>query len=368
MTWADERRASQAATRQEKRLDAAAAAELRIKEADAAASRRRKDQTADETVRRNYREQRREKRRKLRAEAVTWLAENRVRLTIALLAVASAVMAIPAMASYGYDVYGGATGVVLPVLSELGAWAFTFAVHDARKNHPNRPVWALLLGVWLFALGGAAMNVMHGIGHGPGDAAVMGFAALAGIVAHQLAVASPRRTQAERAEAKLTRLAHRRATRVRRAAIGDAVAEIDAAGTVTLVYAAGRYRIGKHGGLDAIVEPDRHAGDVLAEEIEAFLAAPPTPDAGGSDTPIVDAPVLTLDPPDEQRESGPKPRTIRAPKQRTIGELREAFRKALADPESGMRPTVADSIRGVLRCAPKSARKLRDEYQNGDLR
>jgi hypothetical protein len=354
MTWADDRRA-----------DRLAAAEIRILEADAKADRDRKSRTADETARRNRRKDRREKRKKFRDDTRVWLTEHRVRLTIALLAIASAVMAIPAMATFGYHVYGSATGVVLPVLSELGAWAFTFAVHEARAKH--KPVWALLAGVWLFAIGGAAMNVAHGIGHGPGDAAVMGFAAIAGIVAHQLAVASPRRSAAERAAARLARLANRRVVRARRAAIGDAVVEVDAAGTVTLVFAAGRYRLAKgpRRRLEAIVEADRHAGDVLAEEIEAFLSEPPKAPPGPADTSIVDAPVLTLDPPADQRESRPTRRTIRAPQQRTFAELQAAFAAALVDPDSPMDPTSAESIRKTLRCAVKTARKLRDEHKNG---
>lgn len=365
MSWAEDRRA-----------DRAAAANDRIREADAAADRRRRDRTADENTRRNRRKERREKRRLLRTGARTWLAGNRVRVTIALLALASAVMAIPAMATYGYHVYGGATGVVLPVLSELGAWAFTFAVHDARRKHA--PVWALLVGVWLFAIGGAAMNVAHGIGHGPGDAAVMGFAAIAGIVAHQLAVASPRKSRTERAEARIERAARKKIEQARQAAIADAVTSIDPSGRVALVFPAGQFRLASKGRLEPVIDPDPFSAEERAiEAARRVLGTSSYPDPSGAgstpggvdDDSIGTSSVGVLDPPDDQRKSSSrrplKRASIPAPKRRSIDEIRQQFKSALADPDVPINPASAESIRQTLGIAPKTARQLRDEHQNG---
>jgi hypothetical protein len=285
-------------------------------------------------------------------------------------------MAIPAMASYGYHVYGGATGVVLPVLSELGAWAFTFAVHDARRKHA--PVWALLVGVWLFAIGGAAMNVAHGIGHGPGDAAVMGFAAIAGIVAHQLAVASPRKSRTERAESRIERAARKKIERARQAAIADAVTSIDPAGRVSLVFPAGQFRLASGGRLEPVIDPDPFGAEERAiEAAHRVLGTLPSPDLAStestSDRPDTDSmgssPIGVLDRPDDQRKSSssrpPARASIPSPKRRSIEEIREQFKSALADPNVPINPASAESIRQTLGIAPKTARQLRNEHQNG---
>jgi hypothetical protein len=202
MSWADDRRA-----------DKLAAAQAEILKADAAAKRRREDRAADLKIRDKVSSDRRSRLTATRKAATAWLGAHQVHATIALLGATSVVMAVPAMAGYGHRIYGAATGVVLPVLSELGAWAFAFAVRTTRKHHPDRPVWALLLGLWLFATGGAALNVLDGLHRGWDAAVVMGFASIAGIVAHQLVVASPRRSAAERAEARLARAARRKIER-----------------------------------------------------------------------------------------------------------------------------------------------------------
>jgi hypothetical protein len=366
MSWADDRRA-----------DKLAAAQAEILKADAAAKRRREDRAADLKIRDKVSSDRRSRLTATRKAATAWLGAHQVHATIALLGATSVVMAVPAMAGYGHRIYGAATGVVLPVLSELGAWAFAFAVRTTRKHHPDRPVWALLLGLWLFATGGAALNVLDGLHRGWDAAVVMGFASIAGIVAHQLVVASPRRSAAERAEARLARAARRKIERARRAAIGDAAASIDPSGQVRLVFAGGEYRLDSRGRLAPILNPDPFAAEAVAiENARRVLGdvADPDPSSPGSapdrpdDDSMGSSTVGVLDRPGDQRKSRSgrplKRGTIPPPKRRSIDEIRQQFESALTDPRSALDPTSAESIRKTLGIAPKTARQLRNEHLN----
>src|SRR5699024_7989916 len=84
---------------------------------------------------------------------------------------------------------------------------------------------------------------------------VMGIVAVAGVVAHQLAVAAPPRSRAERAEARITRQAERKQAAVQRAAVRQATARLDAAGRAELVYDPGAYRL-RRGRLEPVSDPD----------------------------------------------------------------------------------------------------------------
>ncbi|MFJ9787822.1 hypothetical protein ACIRSS_50185 [Amycolatopsis sp. NPDC101161] len=361
-TWTEERRANRAADAEQRRQDAAAALERTLRAQSAAAEQRRTDATVAAKLADKQREARRARRAATLARVAGWLSANRVRLPIYLLAMVSAGMAVPAMAGYGVGVYGDATGAALPALSELGMWAFALAVEVTRHRHPERPVWALQLGTWVFAGVGFGLNVVHGLGRGWDAAVVMGIVSVAGVIAHQLAVASPPRSPAERAAARIERKTLRKVAKVRAAAVRHAVAEIDAEGRARLVFTPGRYTLdGRR--LAAVVDPDRHVADVLDDEIAAFFAQQdqaPRVDDG----PIVDAPILTLDRPNDQRKSTPKRRPPRAPKTRTIEDLRAEFTAALDNPDVAINPTSAESIRKTLHCAPKFARQLRDEHAN----
>ncbi|WP_206793198.1 hypothetical protein [Amycolatopsis sp. MtRt-6] len=361
-SWAEERRTNRAAEAEQRRQDASAALDRKLKAQSAAADQRRADAAAAAKLA-DQRRKTRQAKRKAAWDALTdWLSANRVRLPIYLLALVSAGMAVPAMAGYGVGVYGDATGAALPALSELGMWAFAFAVEVTRHRHPDRPVWALQLGVWVFAGVGFGLNVVHGLGRGWDAAVVMGIVSVAGVIAHQLAVASPPRSSAERAAARIERQTLRKVARVQRAAVRTAVAELGADGTARLVFTPGRYTLdGRR--LAAVVDPDTHAADVLDEEIAAFFAEQDQAPRG-DDGPIVDAPVLTLDPPADQPKSTRKPRPPRAPKTRSIEDLRAAFAAAIDNPDVAINPKSAESIRKTLHCAPKFARQLRDEHVN----
>lgn len=411
----------QAATAEQARLDAVAVAEQARRDAVAAAEveaiRARTETTARQTAteqveqvrqRRNReRERAREARRQRRgARGVrlrAWAVDHVVDLLIYPLAVVSAVMAVPAMAAFGHDVYGSAAGYALPVITELGMWAFALAVQHTRRRHPGRAVWALQLGVWAFAAVAAVLNFLHGLLSdtteglivGLISGAVMAVASVAGVMAHQLVTAAPRQGRAERGAA-------RKVARMRRAAVRAAVAEIGVDGAARLVFAPGRYSLRRRWGRGRRLQPGGLAGlpvtpvlgsdwDEMDHALAALLADPNLSDPDGrrpsQQTGPVAGPVGTLDrdrdqqtpspdrptdrpadrptdrSEDRPRDRGGNRRAKRARRTRSIEELRAEFRAAIeADPGS-IDPGSAESIRTALRCSPARARQLRDEYQ-----
>lgn len=407
-TWAERRREDRAAAAELARRDADAAAE-RALHAEAVraeiAERRRSEQAArDEAVRvarveqsRRVRAERRKRAAARRAAVGVWVARHRVDLLIYPLAVASAVMAVPAMASYGIAVYGGPTGAVLPVLSELGMWAFALAVQSRRRTHPGAPVWALQAGVWAFAAVAGGLNVAHGLDDGLSTGLVMGVVSVAGVIAHQLVTAGARPVR----RLGVVRAAERKLRAARRAALRAAVAEIDTDGDACLVHAPGVYRVRRDRlgrarlaphttpGLP-VADDSAGAGEELAAEVSAWLAEQ-TPPLSSIPVPSADEPaggtgdqhhdpvdigteddrpdghgVATLD----RRAGGrdgehgrrrPRRKATR-PRARSMAELRAELAAAVAAGE--VDPTSAESIRTGLRCAPARARALRDEHRS----
>ncbi|KJE23722.1 hypothetical protein FF36_01907 [Frankia torreyi] len=242
--WATQRLADRMAAREQNRLDldaAAARQAVALAQADERAEKQRAARDAAMS-------RRRARRSAARQAAAGWLAVHTVEVLIYALAVLCAAMAVPAMAVYGLRIYGAVTGVLLPALTELGAWAFAGAVQASRRRHPDRPVRWLAVGVIVFAATGAALNLAHGWStHGPLAGVVMAAVSVAGIVAHQLAVASPPRSRAERTAARHGRLVERRLARARRAAVRRAVVELSPDGTVRLVYQTGVYGTRRRG-------------------------------------------------------------------------------------------------------------------------
>jgi hypothetical protein len=372
MSWAEQRRANRAAEAEQARLDADAASARRIRERDALAEQNRRDTAARDEQARQDRDKRRATRAARWAAVREWAKTNRVELLIYPLAVASAVMAVPSMARYGMEVYGNATGAVLPVLSELGMWAFAFAVAMRRHRHPDASVWMLLVGVWTFAGIGFGINLMHGLDRGLSHGVVMGIASIAGVVAHQLVTAAPPRSRADRQAARIARRQANKIERIRRAAVRHAVAEIDADGRARLVYTPGRYTLDRRRLTEAIVpglpvEPAPPLAEQVAGEVSAWLATqdrpgPSTVD-GGEDGTEDRGPVATLDRGDDQRKSRRKRRPIPARPARSIEALRSELRERIAADPVSIDPTSAESIRRALRCSPARARQLRDEHR-----
>lgn len=407
MTWREERRRDKAADAEQARANTLAAAEIETIRARSRAetdranaeqrAQLRRAAARERDAARVARQERAHQRRAQRlAAARAWVAARAVDLLIYPLAVMSAVMAIPAMAAFGHDVYGTAAGYALPIITELGMWAFALAVQYTRRHHPDRPVWALQLGVWTFAATAAVLNALHGLTRGVDAGVVMAVASVAGVVAHQLVTAAPRRSRAERDAARTSRRAARKVAAVHSAAVRAAVAEINKDGTARLMFAPGRYRLRSRWGfrkrLDTATVPGlpvtpvlELAWDDLDRELAELLGHPDRPRPRDAD-PLAAGPIATLDrdadaavnrPTDrsgEQRESNrnrPSNRVARRRRTkgrpaRSIDELRAELRARIeAEPDS-IDPTSAESIRRALRCSPARARQLRDDHKSGD--
>ncbi|MEV4317099.1 hypothetical protein [Actinocrispum sp. NPDC049592] len=400
MGWHDERRKDKAAEQEQARLDAVAAAQIEATVARtrsetelaaaqlAFAQQQQADAAhrADRAVRRAERDARRATRSQRWRARVSglraWVDAHLVDLLIYPLAVVSAVMSIPAMSAYGLQVYGDVTGSALFYITELGMWAFALAVQVTRRRHPERPVWALLVGVWAFSAVAFGINALHGLEYGVDAAVVRGVASVAGVVAHQLVTASPRRGKAERDAMRAARLAARKLARIRRAAVHAAVAEIDTDGQARLLFAPGRYQLNRRGftwrgRLDASIVSGLPVEDVSStpwpefdRELHALLAdaatdRPHRPDSNTSTHGPEQGPIMTMNPGSEQQKSNPdrRPRK-RARPHRGLDQLRAELEAAIAANPGSIDLTSANSIRQALRCAPKFARILRDYYRN----
>ncbi len=375
-SWADTRRADRIAAREQDRLDAAAAADRQTREREQTAAMAR----ADRTESRRARDRRLEQSRARRAARLGWLAGHAVDLLIYPLAAVSAVMAVPAMAAYGIDVYGNATGAVLPVLSELGMWAFALAVMVSRRRSPDRPTTALTAGIAVFAAVGFGLNFAHGLTSGGLlTGVVMAVVSVAGVIAHQLVTAGPRRARGDRAARRLDRLARRRVHRARRAAARTAVVNLAADGTATLLYAPGRYQPHRRRlrpatvpGLPPVDDWDRALADltghgpISSDPIRLIDPADPIrlTDQHESDGPPTGGGVALADPPPiPPGAPSPTAKPQRRPQRLTAGQARTAARR-LARRHG--KPVTADQLRQALHIAPKAARELRDQI-NAEL-
>lgn len=279
-TYREERRADRLAEAQIAREQAAAAAQVRIAERAAAAQQRRLDEQA-RTEERDRRAEQRRARWETRTKAVrAWVAARAVDLLIYPAVLIAFAMSAPSMGGFGRDVYGSDLGRLLPGISELLMLAFAVAVLLSRRRHPDRPVWGLQAGVWVFAAVSAGSNFLHGVARGWTAGTVMAVVAVSGIVAHQLALATPPRSRTERAAARIERQAARKITRVRRAAVRQAVADLDEHGQAHLVHRPGRFVLQRTGVRWTLTEavipaspvPVPELGAELADEVTAWLA------------------------------------------------------------------------------------------------
>jgi hypothetical protein len=463
VNWAEERRRTAASAAEQKRQDAVAAAEQTRQDALVAAQieqvrartkvETRQAHTAQraelERQRRADQEARRDQVRARRTTRLAglraWAGAHVVDLMIYPLAVVSAVMAIPAMAAFGFHVYGTAAGSALPVITELGMWAFAFAVQLVRyrsaRDGQDRPVWALQTGVWSFAAVAAGLNFVHGLTAAPSDVVgqalagavsvppfaaglVMAVASVAGVMAHQLVTAAPRRGRADRDAARVARRAAVKVARVRMAAVRSAVAQIDGQGGVGLVFTPGHYQLtrarlapwrwGQGKGLKLAALPGLPVTAAIEEEWDdlerelAVLIATTDPHPGpaaGPSLPPVGGGIGTLDrdPRDTGHQPGsasidptgdpadrPRPARKSTPKSaprltstsasgstrkagrgsgrlaRSIEDLRAELDRLIEADPTAVDLASAESIRRALHCSPKRARELRDDYPHGD--
>ncbi|GAA5158002.1 hypothetical protein [Amycolatopsis dongchuanensis] len=374
MSWYEERRENKRTEAMIRREDAAAAAQVRIAERQAAAQIKRADEQARQKAREEAADKRRARWRKAWSTVTGWLAAHVVELLIYPIALLSFALAAPSMAAYGASVYGSALGALLPGITELGMWAFAVAVVIERRRHPDRSVWGLVAGVLVFGAVAFGINFTHGLTTAWDHGVVMGTASIAGVVAHQLTLATAPKSGQQRREARIERAAARKVARIRRAAVKRAVAEIDADGSARLLYAPGRYTLTRRGLRPATVpglpvaEPtdwDRELADLLATTGTA-TATGPVPsieddqDRGDS---IEGGAVATLDHGPDLHESTPNRPVIDRKPGRSIEQLRAELAAAI---EAGkVNPTSAESIRKTLRIGIARARQLRDEHTKG---
>lgn len=384
MSWRDERRADRLADAQAQAVLVAATGDQQRRDQQQRTHQARQARLDREAGHRAARDRRRAALGQLRR----WLAGHVVDLLIYPLAVVSAAMAVPAMAAWGVQQYNSPTGVLLPAISELGMWAFAVAVQISRHRHPDRSVWALQVGVAVFAATAAGLNFLHGrTGGGWSSGLVMAVVSIAGVAAHQLVTSGARRSRAERDTARAATRVRRHARRYERAALHGAVAQITTSGAVALLVSPGVYRLGRRGRLERASVPGlpvTSTTDDLDHELAALLAdhgqidRPPTTPPG----PSIGGPVATLDPPPtptgsapdpsphrsapdrrgEQHESTPDRRIVPGRAARSIDQLRAELTAAWQADPTAVDPTSAESIRRALHCSPRSARRLRDEW------
>ena len=158
-------------------------------------------------------------------------------------------------------------------------WAFAIATTWTIRRHPDRPTWHLRAGTWTFAGVGAALNFLHGLTISIGTGVVMALVSVAGVGAHQFITAGPRRSRAERDQARIDRAVARRELAARRAAVRCAVAGLDEDGHARLIYEPGMVTLTRRHGRTRLLTPamSRVTGP---ETGAATRAAPGVPPAG----------------------------------------------------------------------------------------
>jgi hypothetical protein len=240
--------------RGEQREDARLRAELELARDAARAQLRREDDRAWAEEHRQARADKTARKADARAELArarsartAWLRDHKMDLLFAPAIVVPGALAWEAMAAYGAATWGP-LGIALPLFSETAMWAFDAGVTIRRRRDPGKPVWHLQLGIAIFAVYGAALNFLHGVApttahRGLAMAVSMALVSVAGVTAHQLVTAGPRRSRAERELDRFRRDAERRQSAARKAAARMALVDIDEQGHADLVYEPGTYRL-----------------------------------------------------------------------------------------------------------------------------
>jgi hypothetical protein len=399
MSWQDEHRANRAAKAEQARLEQQAQTGNEIALMKAAGGEARADRElaaeltrqADEDAR-VERDRRREEHKKRWKKLTAFVKGHVVHGLIYSIAVVSFVMAASAMSDYGASVYASGPGRLLPLITELGMWAFAVAVQIVRKQDRTRSVWGLKVGVWVFGALAFVTNAVHGVTRGPDAVLIMGVVSVAGVIAHQLAIADPPRSRAQRAADKLAAAQVAKTNAAARAALKMATAQIDADGNARLTFAPGTYQVTR-GCLRAVTpDPDVPGPpDALDAAIAALLDAgdPATgPDRHGDAQPDTGGGVATADKPagpaddttpadtagPDRAAQRPAPRTSgrgekSRPSGRVTGDARMAMlRKRLADAVAAgeLNPATATpyAIAKTIHCGKPAAKRLRAELDN----
>lgn len=390
MSWQDEMRANRAAKAEAARLQQqtetgndialmhAAGQEARAdRELAADLAAKAKDAADAERVRRKG------VRAKRRAAVKDFAKSHVVDGLIYAIAVVSFVMAASAMAGYGATVYDSPLGKLLPLITELGMWAFAVAVLAARSKDKTRPVWGYQAGVWVFGTLAFVTNAVHGLARGFDAGLIMGVVSVAGVIAHQLAIATPPRPAAQRAADKLAAAAAAKTNAAARAALKSATAQVDAAGNARLTYAPGTYEIrrsrlvaveadpdvpGPPDAMDvalaALLNPDRPAprgdgGSVLGSDGGVATAEAPRDDT--TDGPGPDRPAPRRTAPDRPGKSGGG-RAVRDAAH--FAQLRTRLAEAVAAGDIDPAKASIYAIAKTLHCGKPAAKRLHAELRN----
>jgi DNA-binding CsgD family transcriptional regulator len=279
---------------EERRLDRAERARLDREREDARAAR----QIAEREAAQRLRQAAAEASRAQRAEAAEaraarlaalggWTAGHVTELLFVPVIGVPAVLAWTAMATYGAHLYGP-WGRALPAFSEGAMWAFAAAVTITRHRHPGRPVWHLRTGTVVFAAFGAVLNFAHGLTlphiGSPVTGVVMALVSVAGVTAHQLTTAGPRRprrTRAERDADRIAREIRKREMAARTEAVKAATVQLAADGTARLTFPADPSPAAGH---DASPSAERDASPPSAPPKRSPRAAPGSKRAQRTDT------------------------------------------------------------------------------------
>ncbi len=397
MSWQEERRANLAAKAEQARLDQAAATGDEIALMKAASDVARADRELAAELEQKAkdaaalkRKQRRDDRKERWEKIAAFVRGHVAHVLIYSIAVVSFVMAASAMAGYGAEVYASGVGRLLPLITELGMWAFAVSVQIVRRKDRTRSVWGLKVGVWVFGALAFGTNAVHGLARGWDAMVIMGVVSVAGVIAHQLAIADPPRSRAQRAADKLAAAQAAKTNAAARAALKMATAQIDADGNARLTFAPGTYQVKRgwlRGRLIAMTpDPDVPGPpDALDAAIANLLdsSGPATgPDRHGNGEPdtqtgggvaIADKPagrddVASASP--DRPAPRPAPRAGgQADRSRPTGDAHMAMlRKRLAEKVAAgeLDPATATPYRiaKTIRCGKPAAKKLRAELDN----
>ncbi|MGW4826677.1 hypothetical protein ACWEOG_03775 [Amycolatopsis japonica] len=393
MSWQEEIRANRKAKAEAARLDETARTgnEIALMKAAADVARADRDQDAAHAERaREIREKERAKRRagrKAKWERLTGFARSHVVDGLIYgIALVSFAMAAPAMSGYGEDVYRSPLGGFLPLITELGMWAFAIAVLVSRVKAPDRPVWGFQAGVWVFGTLAFLTNAVHGWSQGFDAALIMGVVSVAGVVAHQLAIATPPRSKAQRAADKLAAARAAKTHAAARAALKAAAAQIDAEGNARLTYAPGTFEVRRFRrrlipvapDLDVVGPPDAFDAELARLLGSSHTDPDPEPGPGGGiatdpgppPDPVRDGTIPPI--PDRPAPGRTAKRRVRSGPATKTGRdahfeaLRARFDKAIEagdiDPETASIYKIAKT----LRCGKPAAKRLLTEQRDTD--
>ena len=255
--------------REERRLDRLAQADADERRADArqqrefaAADKTRQLRAADRAAKRAARISARQDRGKQWEARGKWCRRHAEALVMIPVIGVPGGLAWTGMADYGYQQYG-MPGLALPAFSEAAMWVFAMRTTATRRRDPGAPIWHLRLGTAVFTGYSGALNFLHGFAAGGVVSGVtMALVSMAGVIAHQITTAGPRKTRQQRSADRIARKAARKAKRAEAAAIAAGIVVIGADGRAEVTVRPGAASLRRRWPLRSRLVPDR---DVQAE-------------------------------------------------------------------------------------------------------